>query len=74
MESPDQTVQPVRRSAFWYLKWVVASFAAAFCIFLVFVLSLPFVGTRVADTVFEHRSILFGIMVAVSPFVFRHLK
>ena len=73
-QSTRQGAQP-QRILLWYAKWVFASYAAAFCIFLLaFIISLPFVGTQLADMFLEHRFLLFLVMVAVSPFVFRHLQ
>ncbi len=77
MEGSESTGQgaQAQRTPLWYAKWVFASFAAAFCIFLLaFIASLPFIGTRLADIYLENRFLLFVVMVVVSPFVFRHLK
>jgi hypothetical protein len=75
MNSELVKAKPTKRNALWYLKWLFASYAAAIAIFLLaLVVSLPFLGTRVADIVFEHRSILFIIMAVVSPVVFKFLR
>ncbi len=75
MNSQLVKAKPAKRNALWYVKWLFASYAAAIAIFLLaLVVSLPFFGTLVADTVFEHRSILFVVMVVVSPVVYKFLK
>jgi len=80
MEGTEPTGQDLlrRRTAFWYVKWVLACYGAAFGIFLLaLIVSLPFVGVRLADWVLLEPSGRFGlfvVMLAVSPFIFKHLK
>ena len=77
MEGSESTSQGAQsqRTLIWYAKWVFASYAAAFCIcLLAFIVSLPFIGTQLADKFLEHRFLLFLVMAAVSPFIFRYLK
>ncbi|MBN8884597.1 MAG: hypothetical protein J0I77_02645 [Rudaea sp.] len=75
MNSQVQNAKAVKRTVLWYIKWAFASYAAALALFLViFVASLPFVGTSFADAVFEHRAIFALIFVAVAPITFRFLK
>ena len=75
MNSELVKAKPIKRNALWHFKWLFASYATAIAIFLLaLVASLPFLGTQVADVVFEHRSILFIVMVVVSPVVFKFLR
>jgi hypothetical protein len=80
MEGPlniDRSEAPRTRGALWYLKWLFASYAAAFALFMLgVVLSLPFAGFEFAEFWFGPYGGAAQVATALvlSPFIYRRLK
>ena len=66
-----------QRNVAWWGKWLFATYAAAFGLYLVIgLLTLPVIGNSVLDSMFSERApIYFSILMAVAgPFIYKRLK
>ncbi|RAP58135.1 hypothetical protein BTJ49_03885 [Oleiagrimonas sp. MCCC 1A03011] len=73
----DRMKEPLRRSGSWYLKWLLASYAASYALFLFMVVtSLPFCGYRFSNWWFTPigGNVQLGVAMLVSPFVYKRLR
>lgn len=75
--SNAEAPSPAKRDASWYIKWVFASYAAAFGLFLLVALAcLPFFGSSPLTLLVSPVGGFVVLVTAavLSPLVYRYLK
>lgn len=77
LEAEQQMPTRGNRTVLWYLKFLLACYAAAFATMLLLgILSLPFAGYASLEAMFSPSAGLYLLIAGLvwSPLIFRHLK
>jgi len=72
IEQQKNELPPLRRTALWWIKFLVSCFGGALTLLIAVTVAAPIFGVSLSAD--DARSILPFLIIVVAPFVYRYLR